>query len=65
MSTHNQLVKIERLRIAYMDGTRRKRMPKEIRSWNMLLKGEPSGLSSGRKSVFNRAREFAVAIQNN
>jgi hypothetical protein len=64
MSIRKQLNEIERLRIAYMDGTHRKLMRKEIRSWKTLLKGNPSGLSSGRKSVFNRAQKFAAAIQN-
>jgi hypothetical protein len=62
MSTNKQLAKIEELRIAFMDGTRRNLMRKETRSWKELLKGNSSALSSGRKSDFNRAKEFAVAI---
>jgi hypothetical protein len=65
MSINKQLAKIEELRIAFMDGTRRKLMRKEIRSWKELLEGNSSALSSGRKSVFNRAKEFAVAILKN
>jgi hypothetical protein len=64
MSIREGLARIERLRTAYMDGTRTKPMRKEIKSWNMLLKGNPNRLSSGRKSVFKRAHEFAVTILN-
>jgi hypothetical protein len=62
MSVHKQLAKIEKLRIAYMNGTRRKLMRKEIKEWKKLLKGDSRNMSSGRKSVFNRAKKYAADI---
>jgi hypothetical protein len=64
MSIRKQLDEIEELRIAYRDGRRGKLMRKQIKSWNTLLKGDPSGRSSGRKSVFKRAHKFAAVIQH-
>jgi spermidine/putrescine-binding protein len=65
MTIPTQLAKIEKLRIAYTDGTFRNLMPKEIKSWKKLLKGDSSGLSSGRKSVLKRANEFAATVLEN
>jgi Ran GTPase-activating protein (RanGAP) involved in mRNA processing and transport len=63
MSINKQLTKIKKLRNAYMDGTRRKLMRKEIKSWRKLLKGDSGNISSGRKSVFNRAKKYAADIK--
>ncbi|KAL5113156.1 hypothetical protein ACEQ8H_008978 [Pleosporales sp. CAS-2024a] len=62
MSVREQLDRIESLRADYMDGKHRKLMPKQIKWWNKLLRGDSNGMSSGRKSVIKRAHTFVTAI---
>jgi hypothetical protein len=64
MPIPEQLDKIESIRIEYMNGRRRRLVPKEIKKWKQLLTGDPNTGSSGRRSIFRRARKFADAIRN-
>jgi hypothetical protein len=58
----NCLAKVEKTRCQYEKGLQKEPSPTDKQNWNLILDGDFSKLSSGRKSISNRARKVATTI---
>jgi hypothetical protein len=64
MTKYSDIIKqLELKRISFENDTYRKPTPREIKRWNDIFCNNSSGLSSGRKSVQNRAHILSKRIQ--
>jgi hypothetical protein len=61
-SNINCLAKVEETRCQYEKGLQKEPSPTDQQNWNLILDGNFSKLSSGRKSISNRAHKAATTI---